>query len=108
MPGAFVAQLLPLQPHRLLLLLMGGKLAEDLVTGGQGWGSLLGQRGGVTAEGTREASAATVTILVSQRHCHEAGEALQAEGVGALQQLGCFEDIVIDIIADGALRLAHD
>lgn len=105
---AFVAQLLPLQPHRLLLLLVVGKLAEDFVAGGQGRGSLLGQHGGMAAEGAREASGAAVTVLVSQRDGHEAGEALQAEGVGALQQLGCFEDIVVGVVADGALRLAHD
>lgn len=71
-PGAFVAQLLPLEPHRLLLLLVAGQLAEDLTAGGQGRGSLLRQRGGVTAEGAREASAAAVIILVSQRDRHEA------------------------------------
>lgn len=108
LPGTFVAQLLPLQPHRLLLLLVAGQLAEDLVAGGQGRGSLVGQHGGVTTEGAREASASAVAVLVSQRDGHEAGEALQAEGVGALQQLGCFEDIVIGVVADGALRLADD
>lgn len=105
---AFVAQLLPLQPHWLLLLLVAGQLAEDLAAGCQGRGSLLRQRGGVTAEGAREASAGAVSVLVSHRDCHEAGEALQAEGVGALQQLGGFEDIVVGVVADGALRLAHD
>lgn len=108
LPGAFVAQLLPVQPHRLLLLLVGGQLAEDLVAGGQGRGSLLGQHGGVTAEGARQASAGAVIILVGHRDGHEAGEALQAEGVGALQLLGCFEDIVVGVEADGALWLAYD
>lgn len=64
--GAFVAQLLPLQPHWFLLLLVAGQLAENLAAGGQSRGSLFGQRGGVTAEGAREASAAAVTILVIQ------------------------------------------
>lgn len=106
--GAFVAQLLPVQPHRLHLLLVAGQLVEDVVAGGQGRGSLLWQLGGVTAEGAREASAGVVTVLLRRRDGHEAGEALQAEGVGALQQLGCFEDIVVGVEADGALRLAHD
>ena len=103
-PGAIVAQLLPLNPHVLLLLLVSGQPAEDFAASGQSRGSLLGQCGGVTAEGAREVSAAAV--LVSQRDGHEAGEALQAEGVGAVQQLGCFEDIVVGVVADGALWLA--
>ncbi len=69
-PGGFVAQLLPLKPHRLLLLQVAGQPAEDLAAGGQGRGTLLRQRGGLTAEGAREASAATVTFLVSLRDGH--------------------------------------
>lgn len=106
LPRALVAQLLALQPHGLLLLLVAGQLAEDLPAGGQGRGSLLGQHGGVTAEGAREARAATNVLLVGQGDRHEAGKALQAEGVSALQQLGRFEDIVVGVVADGALRLA--
>lgn len=104
----FVAQLLPIQPHRLLMLLVDWELAEDLLTGGQGRRSFLRQRGGMAAEGAREASGVVVAVLLGPRDRHEAGEALQAEGVGALQQLGCLEDIVIVVVADGALWLAHD
>lgn len=103
-PGAIVAQLLPVNPHILLLLLVSGQPAEDFAASGQSRRSFLWQRGGLTAEGAREVSAAAV--LVGRRDGHEAGEALQAEGVGAVQQLGCFEDIVVGVVADGALWLA--
>lgn len=105
LPGGLVAQLLSLQPDGLLLLLVAGQFAQDLMARGQRWRSLLGQHGEVTAEGAREACAAMVTVLVGQRDRHEARKALQAKGVGAVQQLGCFEDIVIGVEADGALRL---
>lgn len=90
------------------MLLVDWELAEDLSTGGQGWWSLLRQRGGMAAEGAREASCVVGAVLLSPGDSHEAGEALQAEGVGALQQLGCFEDIVVVVVADRALWLAHD
>ena len=111
-PRALVAQLPPLQPHRLLLLLVVGKLAQDLAAGGQGWGPLLWECGGVATEGTGEvfavAVAVSVAVVLGLRHGHEAGEALQAEGVGALQQLGRLEDVVVRVVADGALRLGRD
>lgn len=102
---ALVAQLLPLQPHRLLLLLVVGQLAQDFVAGGQSGGSVLRQDGGVTAEGAGEMFAAPVPILVRWCECHEARKTLEAEGVRAFQQLGCFEDIVICVVADGAFQL---
>lgn len=107
LPAGLVAELLAVQPHGLLVLLVGGQLAEHLAAGGQRWGPLLGQHGGVAAEGAGEAGAGAVAVLVHHRHGHEAGEALQAEGVGALQLLGRLEDVVVGVVADGALRLAH-
>lgn len=107
MHRALIAELLPVQPHGLLLLLVGGQLAQDLAAGGQGWGALLRQRGGVAAEGAGEAGPGAAVVLLGRRERHEAGKALQAEGMGALQQLGRFEDIVVGVVADGALRLTR-
>lgn len=107
LPGALVAQLLPVQPHRLHLLLVAGEFAEDLVAGGQGGGALVRQCGRVSAERAVEAGASLTAFLVDHRDRHEAGETLEAEGVGALQHLGGFEDIVVGVVADGALRLAR-
>lgn len=104
---ALIAELLPVQPHGLLVLLVGGQPAEDLPAGGQGGGAFLRQRGGVTAEGTGEASLPAGVVLLGCRERHEAWQALQAEGVGALQQLGRFEDVVVRVVADGALRLTR-
>lgn len=105
--AAFVAQLLTFQPHRLLVLLVVRELAEDLVACGQSRGPLLGQHRGLATEGAGDVIRGVVAALISRRDGHETREALQAEGVCAVQDLGCLEDVVIDIIADGTLRLTH-
>lgn len=105
---ALAAQLLALQPHRLLLLLVAGELAEDLLAGGEGRGPLLGQGGGLATQGAGDVFADVAAVLVARRDGHEAREALKAEGVRAVQHLGRLEDVVVGVVADGALRLVHD
>lgn len=103
--AAFVAQLLAFQPHGLLLLLVVRELAEDLVARGQSRGPLLGQRRGLATEGAGDVIRGVVAALIRRGDGHETREALQAEGVRAVQHLGRLEDVVIDVIADGTLRL---
>lgn len=105
---SFVAQLLALQPHRLLLLLVTGELAEHFLARGQSRGPRLGQRRGLATEGAGDVFRGVAALLIRRRNGHEARQALQAEGVCAVQLLGCLEDIVIDVVADGTLRLTHD
>lgn len=105
--AAFVAQLLTFQPHGLLLLLVVRELAEDLVARGQSRGPLLGQHRGLAAEGAGDVIRGVGAALTCWRDGHETREALQAEGVRAVQHLGRLEDVVIDIIADGTLRLSR-
>lgn len=102
---AFVAQLLSFQPHGLLLLLVVRELAQDLVARGQSRGPLLGQRRGLATEGAGDVMSELVATLICWRDGHESREALQAEGVCAVQHLGRLEDVVVDVIADGTLRL---
>lgn len=105
--AAFVAQLLTFQPHGLLVLLVVRELAEDLAARGQSRGPLLGQHRGLATEGAGDVIRGVVAALICRWDGHETREALQAEGVCAVQHLGCLEDVVIDIIADGTLRLAR-
>lgn len=105
--GTFVAQLFPFQPHGLRLLLVVRESAQDFAACGQSWGSLVGDRGGLTAERAGEVHDAAADVGLALRHHHQAGEALQAEGVGAVQQFGRLEDVVVGVVADGALRLTH-
>lgn len=105
---SFVTQLFTLQPHRLLVLLVTRELAEHFLACGQSRGPRLGQRRRLATEGAGDAFRGVATILICRRNGHEARQALQAEGVCAVQLLGCLEDIVIDVVADGTLRLTHD
>lgn len=105
--AAFVAQLLTFQPHGLLVLLVVRELAEDLLARGQSWGPLLGHHRGLATEGAGDVVRGVVAALICRRDGHETREALQAEGVCAVQHLGSLEDVVIDIIADRTLRLAR-
>lgn len=103
--AAFVTQLLTFQPHGLLVLLVVRELAEDLVARGQSRGPLLGQHRALATEGAGDVIRGLVAALICRRDGHEARQALQAEGVCAVQHFGCLEDVVVDAIADGTLRL---
>lgn len=93
--GVGVTQLLPIQPHPLLLLQVGGQPAQHLQTCEEGWGATGGDGGGVPAEG-----AGDLAPVLFHRHGHDPGDTLQTEGVGAVQQLGRLEDIVIGVETD--------
>lgn len=99
--GVGVTQLLPIQPHPLLLLQVGGQPAQHLQTCEEGWGATGGDGGGVPAEWARD-----LAPFLFHRHGHDPGDTLQTEGVGAVQQLGRLEDIVVGVVTDGALGLA--
>ena len=105
---ALVAQLLTLQPDRLLALLVVRELAEHFAACGQSRGPLLGQRRGLATQGAGDVFLGVAASLIRRRQGHEAREALQAEGVRAVQLLGCLEDVVVGVVADGTLRLTHD
>lgn len=101
----FVPQLVTLQPHRLLVLLVGREPAEDFAAGGQSRWAPRGQRGGLAAEGAGDVIGPVTPVC--RRDEHEVRETLQADGVCAVQHLGCLEDVVIGAVADGALKLTH-
>lgn len=92
---AGVTQLLPLHPHPLFLLQVGGEPAQNLQACEEGRGTAGGDGGGVPAEG-----AGDLAPVLFHRHGHDPGDTLQTEGVGAVQQLGRLEDIVIGVETD--------
>lgn len=64
-----------------------------------------GQHGGLTTEGPGDVIGHVSSVC--RRDDHEVREALQAEGVCAVQHVGCLEDVFIATVADGALKLTH-
>ncbi len=98
-----VAKPLPVHPHRLLLLLVDGEATQHLLAGGQSRRPLLWDGSGLAAEG-----AGDFRVLGVHGGGHDAGEALEAEGVSAVQLFWRFEDVVVGVEADGALGMrAH-
>lgn len=95
-----VAQPLPIHPHGLLLLLVDREATQHLLAGGQSRRPLFWDGSGLAAEG-----AGDFRVLGVHGGGHNTGEALEAEGVSAVQLFWRFEDVVVGVEADGALGM---
>lgn len=94
------AQLGAFHPEHLLLLELGGQSGQQLLAGFQGWGTFLWDAGQLPAEGAGE----LVLGVVGGQPFAQAGHALQAENMGALEQLGGLKGVVVCVEADGAFN----
>lgn len=93
------AELGPFHPEHLLLLEFGRQRGEELFAGLECWGTFQRDAGQLPAEGTGE----LVLWLIWGQPRAQAGHALQAENVGALEQLGRLEGVVVGVEANGTL-----
>lgn len=82
------------------MLEFGGQRGKELLAGLEGWGTFHRDAGQLPAEGAGE----LVLGLVWGQTCAQAGHALQAENMGALEQLGCLEGVVVGVEANGTLN----